>query len=644
MLVQLLLVLLMPYTLAKDEVLQPTNLLYIMYDDLRPELSVYGREHMITPNFERLAKRSVVFDYAFCQVAVCNPSRDSMLTGLRPDTTHIYGFQASFRPHMIWPTHLVRSGYNTAGYGKILHWDGADKNVWSHDSWENNWYEYQGSEGAKYMNSSVMPDAVRPEEWFRDFQFTDRIIKAMHELVPKINAETKKPENFMVGIGFKLPHLAVHVPWKYYEMYRNRTEAFKLNQRELRFPPSSPESSYRIGENIFTFMKKEGREKSSESIMIGDINHPIKDQMRLELMWTYCAAVTFLDAQLGRILDVMDEKNLWDNTTVILTADHGMHNGEKGIWEKWTLFDESTRVPLMISHPKSPYQGGRYNSPVELLDIYPTVMDVVAPPYNKDIEICKDGDLCLPIQGKSLANVLLGDDQVNRIDEIYAKRSKEGLRPDRVPIEISRHRRQRRKNGESFDRPEWIQHGIINNTEIYDLRRNFAISQTWRCGNRVQILRAIEKHRNFVDERNTNHYQRVSALWTACDQVDVKPQTLKDEITAMGYAMRTPYFRYVAWVEFDKYHMKPVHLVNSSSFFLDEELYDHRKESLEDFTHREIVNVARRVEYQPNIMKLRERMFEFLSKEVVYSEVCRDLNHKDLEIIQCPKTSKSKLN
>ena len=92
---------------------------------------------------------------------------------------------------------------------------------------------------------------------------------------------------------------------------------------------------------------------------------------------------------------------------------------------------------------------------------------------------------------------------MNRIDEIYAKRSKEGLRPDRVPLEISKHRRQRRKNGESFDTPEWIQHGIINNTEIYDLRRNFAISQTWRCGNRVQILRAIEKHRNFVDERNT---------------------------------------------------------------------------------------------------------------------------------------------
>ena len=138
----------------------PTNLLFIMFDDLRPELSIYGRSHMITPNFERLAKKSVVFDYAYCQVAVCNPSRDSMLTGLRPDTNKVYGFQASFRPHMAWPTQLARSGYNTAGYGKILHWDGPDKNVWNFDSWENGWYEYQATEGQKYMNASVMPDKV----------------------------------------------------------------------------------------------------------------------------------------------------------------------------------------------------------------------------------------------------------------------------------------------------------------------------------------------------------------------------------------------------------------------------------------------------------------------------------------------------
>jgi arylsulfatase A-like enzyme len=119
---------------------KPYNLLWIMFDDLRPELSVYGREHMITPNFERLAAKSVVFDYSFCQVAVCNPSRDSLMTGLRPDTVGTYNFAHSYWPHMPLPMHLVREGYNTAGIGKIFHWETTDRNVWSFDAWDNNWY------------------------------------------------------------------------------------------------------------------------------------------------------------------------------------------------------------------------------------------------------------------------------------------------------------------------------------------------------------------------------------------------------------------------------------------------------------------------------------------------------------------------
>ena len=107
----------------KKSHIQQTNLLVIMYDDLRPDLTSYGRKYMITPNFERLAKKSVIFDHAYCQVSVCNPSRDSLLTGLRPDTSGTYSFQWTFAPHMIFPTQLTRAGYNTQGIGKILHWE-----------------------------------------------------------------------------------------------------------------------------------------------------------------------------------------------------------------------------------------------------------------------------------------------------------------------------------------------------------------------------------------------------------------------------------------------------------------------------------------------------------------------------------------
>ena len=160
--------------------------------------------------------------------------------------------------------------------------------------------------------------------------------------------------------------------------------------------------------------------------------------MHQELIQTYHAGITFLDAQLGRILDVMDKRDLWDTTTVILTSDHGMHNGEKGMWEKWTLFDESARVPLLISHPKSPHQGMRYKSPVELIDIYPTVLDLVAPPYDKE-KVCNSNDLCPPLQGKSLAGVVLGEDVADRIDDNYEKL---GERPDRNSRERAEKRRE----------------------------------------------------------------------------------------------------------------------------------------------------------------------------------------------------------
>lgn len=212
--------------------LRQTNLLLIMFDDLRPQLSVYGKNYMITPNFDRLAKRSVIFDYAFSQVAVCNPSRDSLLTGLRPDTLGNYNFQRSFWGHLPLPTQLIRSGYNTAGVGKILHWDGRNKDIWSYDQYDNDWYGYQGSED-NFMNSSTMPDKVRPEHKFRDHEFAHKAIQILNKIV-------KEPKYFMMGVGFKLPHLALHVPYEFYKLYNDKSkkEAWKLSKKELRFPPS----------------------------------------------------------------------------------------------------------------------------------------------------------------------------------------------------------------------------------------------------------------------------------------------------------------------------------------------------------------------------------------------------------------------
>ena len=296
-----------------------------MYDDLRPELSIYGRHHMITPNFERLAARSVVFDNVHAQIAVCNPSRDSMLTGLRPDTTGTYAFQSSFRPHLTIPSRLAQSGYKTASYGKINHWENQDKEIWSHEHWNDNWYKYQEDE-AKKMNSSVMPDQIKPEEEFKDYIFASRTIETLKTL-------HASNQYFMLAVGFKMPHLALHVPYKYSNMYKNMRQSWALTKDELHFPYTSPSVSYRCCAEIdFNFMESEGAVKTKNQVSIGNINNGFSNKMHDELMIGYSAAVTYVDVQLGRILDAIDQLELWSNLTVVLTADHGMHNGEKGIW------------------------------------------------------------------------------------------------------------------------------------------------------------------------------------------------------------------------------------------------------------------------------------------------------------------------
>lgn len=313
--------------LRSKTAMQRTNLLFIMFDDLRPELSICGRAHMVTPNFERLSNRSVTFDLAYSQLSVCNPSRDSLLTGLRPDTVGTYNFQHSHKGHMLLPIQLARSGYNTAGIGKILHFGCNNPKIWTFDRWDDEWYIYQDFE-RRFMNSSVTPDKTRPMEWFRDFRFLNRSIHTLENLV-------KKREYFMLGVGFKLPHLALHVPHKYFELYNTPTasHSWRLSKKELRFPASSPIISYRCcNEKTFAFMRANGTAKSVRSQVIGDVSAGFSPSIHDELMKGYAAAISFLDDLLGLLLDKVDRLDLWSNLTVVLTSDHGMHNGEKGMW------------------------------------------------------------------------------------------------------------------------------------------------------------------------------------------------------------------------------------------------------------------------------------------------------------------------
>ena len=301
-------------SLAEAAVRQ-TNLLFIMYDDLRPELSIYGKKHMITPNFERLASKSVVFENSYCQIAVCNPSRDSLLTGLRPDTLQDYGFQNSYGSNNVIPTQLIRAGYKTAGFGKVRHWDGSDGNTWSHNHTDYDWYGYQNAEYST-VHASSFPDRKTKEEDFRDYLFTNDAILALRQL-------RDSDSYFMVAVGYKLPHLMVHYPHKYYEMYRKVQSVWDVNKRELKFPPSAPIVAYKCcGQMEFAHLHKEGDEFAVRKTPLGNLQDFPSDAYK-ENIWGYSASISFLDAQIGRLLDTLDELKLWDNITIVLTSDHG---------------------------------------------------------------------------------------------------------------------------------------------------------------------------------------------------------------------------------------------------------------------------------------------------------------------------------
>lgn len=348
------------------------------------------------------------------------------------------------------------------------------------------------------MNASTMPDKNKPEEKFRDYEFTERTIQAIR----KMHGLNKY---FMAAIGFKLPHLAVHIPYKYYEMYKGKSASWELTKKELRFPYSAPTNAFRCcPEPVFYFMENEGSKRSQRGIALGDINTVFTERMHDELMLGYCGAVTFVDKLLGKLLDVVDELKLWNNITIILTSDHGMHNGEKGTWEKWTLYDEATRVPLIISHPLSIYKGHHYPYPVELVDIYPTINDLLGFSFDRKKD-CPAGWACLPLSGKSLAPLILGHNVQAAAAVKKVKKPKKSI--------FSFGRRKLDDQFE-FDYATYSNTSFANSSSpIYPLEMTLALSQHRRCAFRQDVARETEIMKN-----SGGHLKSARrAIWRDCE-------------------------------------------------------------------------------------------------------------------------------
>ena len=348
-----------------------TNVLFIVSDDLNTDLSIYGHPVVQTPNFERLAARGVTFTQAYTQYPVCAPSRASFMTGLYPDQTGVLQNNQHFRDHVpnvvTMPQMFRRNGYFAARVGKIYHYgvpnqigtSGADDpasweqvvNPKGRDKWDENIIHSIGRPGDFGGTLSwLAADGVDSEQ--TDSLGADAAIRLLEE---------RKDKPFFLAMGFYRPHTPYVAPREYFELY---------HPMKLHLPVEPPDDLLDVP--AAAWVQRTYQEEMDELTA-------------RRAMQGYYAAISFLDAQLGRLLDAMDRLGLWENTVVVFLSDHGYHMGEHKLWQKTTLFENSARVPLIVAAPGfDSTRGKKSDAVVELVDLYPTLADLAgleAPPH-----------------------------------------------------------------------------------------------------------------------------------------------------------------------------------------------------------------------------------------------------------------------
>ena len=347
------------------------NILFISVDDLRPQLNCYGREQMVTPHMDRLADRGVVFERAYCQAPVCGASRCSLLSGCRPDTTGIHGYRGKISEAMpdvlTMPQHFRNHGYRTVSLGKVYHSADDDPEGWSREPWmPKNFFPGYVSERAKHIraNNDVRGPAFEapevPDEAYPDGRTARRAVREMERLAG---------DRFFLGVGFVRPHLPFNAPRRYWDLY---------GAGDIRMPD---------------YMKKPKGAPNRAMHNSGELRQyygipsrgELSDKLARKLINGYYASVSFLDAQVGKLLAALEKLNLAENTIVILWGDHGWNLREHGLWCKHSCFETSLWSPLLLAGPRVP--GGKKTAELaEFVDVYPTLADLCGLPVPEHVE------------------------------------------------------------------------------------------------------------------------------------------------------------------------------------------------------------------------------------------------------------------
>ena len=337
------------------------NVVLIMADDLNTDLGCYGRADIKTPQIDRLAARAMRFDRAYCQYPVCNPSRAALLSGKRPESSGVIDNATPARSKLakavFLPQHFRKQGYRTLKVGKISHTGDAfeDPASWDTDIRETRAAKNPPEEqiAKKLPGNGIVLNAADADTW-------DGFVA--RQGVEQLDSVVASKQPFFLAIGFRRPHTPYIAPQKYFDLYPPAAISFLDEPAEHLARIPSLALTYRHG----------GKQLDAKT-------RPI-------VASAYHASLSFIDAQIALILDALDRHDLWKNTVVIFVSDHGYHLGEHGgLWHKMTLFEEATRVPLLVAAP-GVKPGTSSPRLVELVDLYPTLVELCQLPAVAGLE------------------------------------------------------------------------------------------------------------------------------------------------------------------------------------------------------------------------------------------------------------------
>lgn len=383
--VLLLVTLSLSCTFSFSQTNKKKNVLFIITDDLNCNESAYDHYLVKTPNIDKLASKGMLFANAFCNFPLCGPSRASMMTGLYPDQTGHHKLRDFIRDHVpdvvTMSQSFMMEGYEATRVGKIFHYDnpggigtpGHDDSV----SWNRRYYPRGRDKEEEDKIFTLVPGQFGATlSWMAadgtDEEQTDGMVATQSINLLERYAKDKTP--FFLAVGFYKPHTPYVAPRKYFDMYPK--EKIKI--------PSVPE-------NYLSTLP----EPAQQSLTRFKPQNNLSDSLALCAIQAYYATITFVDAQIGRVLDALEQNGLADNTVVVFTSDHGYHMGEHAYYQKQTLFENANQIPLIIHVPGMKYQGAKTSSMAEMIDLYPTLTDlceIPSPAY---------------LAGKSLKKVLL---------------------------------------------------------------------------------------------------------------------------------------------------------------------------------------------------------------------------------------------